>query len=60
MVPQLYPKMYEKWRKLGLWRNGIIQKPIKIFDSKFDKTTSKPINTLSYNEKFASFKLTEN
>ena len=36
MVPELYSKMYEKKQMTGFRRNGIIPKPIKIFDSKFD------------------------
>ena len=44
MIPELYPKMYEKNdEKTGFTRNTINSKPANIFGSKFDTTIAKPI-----------------
>ena len=51
--------MYEKTRKAGFWRNAVISKPKKIFNSKIDTTILKLVTILCYNIKIVSSDLTE-
>ena len=48
MVPELNLKMYEKRQKTGFRKNGIIPKPIKTFNLKFDTTILKPRSTFFF------------
>ena len=51
--------MHEKTQKPGFWRNTIISKPMKIFNSTTDTTILKLVTILCYYFKIVPSDLTE-